>query len=1179
MAVNDYKQSAFVDDIGLFSQGPNSFGQSSIDYALDGAPNAVSTYADVDELSFASTASFRYDSPGAGIRSTQQLRVDWSKFENHTFFSSAEVNVNIAFDKIINEFPFDGRKKEVEEFIDGLTGFEKHVYDRFQKNKGYLFFSGTQVNEDVDGSRGTFIAVNDFAGSEFPTLSRDRTGKSALDPIDKAFAIETWVYVASQSNDNQVIAQKLSGSTSGLVLALSQSSDPSFCNLIFVAVSGTVGLQATSQVQKGRFNHVIATFDRRVKHNSLVLYVDKTLVASSSIAKEFGRIDFAVSPFIVGSGSSHVTASGVAAFLPRQTFSGALDELRVWHGVRTEEQQKALSKKAVFAQPELVLYFKFNEPSGTLGSGSTDKMNRIVLDSSGNSLHSFISKKGFSFSLRNTASVASPMDHESVGLSPVLFPQHADVSGLNSDLLTSASKYDSKNPNLITRLVPAHYFVEGQAESGFVEEDGTIGDAYTGTSIPGSGKLGSAQLFSALLFVFARTLDEIKLSIDAFGKTLNVDYDEVESVPDTFLHRLIEWHGFKMPEAFADASLAQLIDADDLSLEHGVGKLSLRAIQNAIMRRLLTNIRDVIASKGTVHGIEAFFRAIGIDPKNVFRIREFGGPSKKTLAGLREKRVNTSRMLIMSASAATLRGHFLSSSRREVGYPQPSGQMVDSNGFPPHGISSAASDGLFTSGSWTYEAIYRFASGPSASFALTQSLARLCVTGTNADAASGAAIVNLVATSASLDSDVKLRLYVRPGVDTAIADAPVAVVEVSGANVFDGKRWHVAFGRTRNDEISVASSSYFVRIEKNDSDAGRMLVATRSFFAETRLPASNSLQAVSSQFNASGSFIVVGSQSLSTGLSTSGFRYLNATDLVAVEARTVTFSGRVSYIRFWSRALTERELSEHARNHASLATEAPLTNFNFARAPSGSFGRLRLDLTVDQLTKSADSTGRLLLVDSSQNDHHAVVTGLQSAVHSLIPETYVIDMLSPSFDDLSTREKVRVRSFMNIDDVLSSSNAAVAPLYSLVRSEEPIDDVRFSIDASLVDALDRDIINMFVALDAFDDALGKPETMFSGDYPDLAALSRLYFERLTGRINVRSFLEFFKWIDESLGVFIRQLVPRKTKFFGINFVVENHLLERPKFEYHFADAFLGSDVIYDTGALFLQQLVGTIRRM
>jgi hypothetical protein len=38
---------------------------------------------------------------------------------------------------------------------------------------------------------------------------------------------------------------------------------------------------------------------------------------------------------------------------------------------------------------------------------------------------------------------------------------------------------------------------------------------------------------------------------------------------------------------------------------------------------------------------------------------------------------------------------------------------------------------------------------------------------------------------------------------------------------------------------------------------------------------------------------------------------------------------------------------------------------------------------------------------------------------------------------------------------------------------------------------------------------------------------------------------------------IAQLVPRKTNYLGTNFVIESHMLERPKMEYHYSEMYLG----------------------
>ena len=127
------------------------------------------------------SGSFRYDSPGAPLKSTQQLNVDFSDFSQHTFFNSAEAKTQKAFSRIINSFPFDGNRSEIDSFVDSLTGFEKHIFDMFPSNSGYLKFSGSSSPTEP----GTFIEVNDYKGSTQPSLSVDPTGENVLDPVSR----------------------------------------------------------------------------------------------------------------------------------------------------------------------------------------------------------------------------------------------------------------------------------------------------------------------------------------------------------------------------------------------------------------------------------------------------------------------------------------------------------------------------------------------------------------------------------------------------------------------------------------------------------------------------------------------------------------------------------------------------------------------------------------------------------------------------------------------------------------------------------------------------------------------------------------------------------------------------------------------------------------------------------
>jgi len=155
----------------------------------------------------------------------------------------------------------------------------------------------------------------------------------------------------------------------------------------------------------------------------------------------------------------------------------------------------------------------------------------------------------------------------------------------------------------------------------------------------------------------------------------------------------------------------------------------------------------------------------------------------------------------------------------------------------------------------------------------------------------------------------------------------------------------------------------------------------------------------------------------------------------------------------------------------------------------------------------------------------------------------------------------------------------LAPVFKINPNETPTDDTRLSIEFSIIDALNRDIVNIFATLESLDNALGNPELVFSPDYPNLEVLRNIYFNRLTDKIDIKAFFEFFRWFDTSIGSFIEQLIPRKTRFFGTNFVIESHMLERPKVEYNYSDIYITEATRHNMkDTLLLQQISGIVRK-
>tara|TARA_R110001583_G_scaffold31600_1_gene107889 strand:+ start:51156 stop:54833 length:3678 start_codon:yes stop_codon:yes gene_type:complete len=1181
--------------------GPNIYSETQ---------NDRSSLKDLVFTNFDSTASFRYDSPGQGLKSTQQVPIDWSKFENHTFFESAQSKVNVAFDKIINEFPFDGTQRQTEAFMDSLTGFEKHVFDRFPKSVGYLRFSGYKKPPGKP-EQGTYISVKDSAGFLFPDFSSRQDGEAVIDFYTKPFSFEYHILVESQANDNQIVFQKQSADNLSVTVALSASNSTEECDMIFNVYSGSQNIFVSASISKGSFVHVVNEYDRNNVSN-VKIFFNQAEIASSSAGNEFKDLGMNRADFIIGSGSTVKVKGGirgdlvktgdfptsVTSFIPKETFSGSLDEVRIFHETRSIEKQKDKGYKSIYPENgDLRIYFKFNEPTGSY------EPRNVVLDSSGNSLHSIISNFDNSVSddLRLTGSILSPIVSENLAINPILFPDNHKVITLNVDLLTSASSYDDINPNLITRLFPPHLFSDGQANQGLSSLQGGLFDQIAGQSIPGSAKLGSSQYFTAFLMIYAKFFDDIKVFLDHISNILHVDYEDDEIVASQFLPLVARYYGIEMPTLFSPSNILEFIDGENIGAEHSFAAKSLRDVQNELWKRFLINLPFFMRSKGTVNGIKSVIRSFGINPDRLMNIREFGGPTRKSLSSRRYSTIKKLPYLTFSGSngphtvtdpgfsemSPYLITSHLSGARRapKHSFPKASDPVFSHIGSGMrNGESDFRRDAFFTSGSWTYEGIYRFPEKNEVKFnyPVTQSLMRLAVTASSGDGSGRPdrhhVWMNLVLTSGSIFVDNSITLMCRPWV-TGSDLAKGLNLTLTGANIFNGDPWYVSVGRFRSDDVVTSnsqsysapristsnSSSYFLRCARYSDGKISELFVTSTYLQDSPSrtaspPYRNIQETYFAAGDQSGSFIVIGSQSLKPADRMLTDPKLESRDGFGVgdklKALSTDFNGQVSKIRFWSKGLRDKEWKSHVHDPDSIGSKDPIINYGYESQMSGTFERLRLDLQMDQPLTATDSSGHLMITNLTQEigDARYQTALLTSSVIFKIDTFY--NRLSPAFDIAQSDEKVRVRGYQSFDLIAQSDYATTSPVYEVERSEIPDDDTRFAIEFSAVKALEDDIMTLFSDLSFFDDGLGDPALMFDEVYPDLDQMRKVYFRRLTSKPQYQAFFDLYRWFNNSIGYLLEQMIPRKTKFLGIDFVYQSHPLERNRFRYLFDDSYL-----------------------
>jgi len=1133
----------------------NLWGYSEYERALKSGNSKLS--ANKDSLSkkygINSISSWKNSELESGLQNTQQLNVNWSDFSQHTFFNSAEAKVNVAFDKIINQFPFDGTQQEVQEYLASLSGYESHVLQKFPKNIGYITFMSSSKN---------YIKVTDQRGYVFPSITKNADLKSSVfDKLGGNNSLSIEFYYAHPTGSigttqEMVIFQALNNTgTSGISIFVSQTTEitPDFS--ITSVITDSTGIQLLSQVsgiKKGKFHHFVINFEQGTS-NKLKTYVNQILKDSSIEQSELSLLFEDNNVFYVGYGKPHTYYNGglVTSVATTSYLTGSMKDFRIWNKTfATTGDMKYVAENGSFAQDDLRLQLKFNEPSGSHANST------VVIDSSGNGVHGLFFTNGSQAIVnknREKETYSSPVIYENPLLCPILFPSFPSVVSLNQLMLQNAFQYDINNPNLITKLIPAHYFREAEFFEGFSLED--VGNDYeTLKNFPGGGKIPQAQLITLFLFVWARFFDEMKLYIDNFRSLRLANYEMKDSIPLQFMPFLARYYGFELPNPFSNSNINQYLDSVDIDIQNGRTTTSLQSSLEQMWNRMLVEMPYVIRSKGTKSAIKSLMNAAGINMESTFRIKEYGGSTKKKILRSRKKKESQYRYIDF-VTASHMQSKPLKAFRHEPGAPDPASGPSESTVLIEAGDIKIVKPGnpptltQITSGSWTWEGHYKFNADTKN---YNQSIFRL-----EAQRSTGTAknlLVNLIAARSPdfASNSNSLTLHVDA------ANTGSTSISIEDIQLWDGSRWYINVSH----EFGFVSSSYYLYASKPGIDNIISEYSGSFTYPNTSANLLSTFNATENPVN-SGSRIAIGEPSTPTTYTTN---YLGSSLALGSNGSTQFFDGELGQFRIWSKFLSGSEITEHAINPFSVGVTDPIVNYNFITdvnldiantstqldvgLPVGSWQRIRGQYELYQSVSSSNSSGHLEIEDVSRNEISFFVTGsISSRMIKSKPISYTI--VNPYFADYTEQNKIRVHSYLTQSNAEKNSGFH-GSVYD-INEIETFDDNRFSIDMSSVQSIDEDIMNLMPSTDILNEYLGSPEMQYSVNYPKLDKLSDVYFNRLTGKMNYTQLFEFFKWFRVNFAPIIEKLLPSNVNFLGVNFVIESHFLERNKYEYKQGD--------------------------
>lgn len=226
-------------------------------------------------------------------------------------------------------------------------------------------------------------------------------------------------------------------------------------------------------------------------------------------------------------------------------------------------------------------------------------------------------------------------------------------------------------------------------------------------------------------------------------------------------------------------------------------------------------------------------------------------------------------------------------------------------------------------------------------------------------------------------------------------------------------------------------------------------------------------------------------------------------------------------VRCWDRVVSPEELDDHTLNFQSFGVNDVNKDLDNLKMHL----RLKEDLT-------ASLAGELLIEDIAYDSITTITT--QGFKENNNPYKKFLNQYNyiASLDFGWNEEKIRIFDATEI------------------KASDFIDDDKIiSLEFNMIDALNEDIVQIMQSLDILNESIGYPANRYRVEYNELEIIRHNYFKRLQGRLNFTIFANMLEFFDRSFIDMVKKLIPARAFFMGDEFVVESHMLERPKITY------------------------------
>lgn len=1082
----------------------------------------------------------------AGNISTSQLKnIDYSKFENHTFFDSAVHKVSYAFNEIIN-FPYDAYEIEYYKYISSLDGYTKYLLDNvYPKNVSACLFDGSNkiVIEDKKGS-----ILKDYSGE---VDKRDNTLSTIKKENNFTFTIE-FSKDSIQSNKEYVVFQNYS-TTSGANIdegyyCIVGSNDSGLYVKYCVKYNNIEYFSIASLEDESDSTNVIkANISINIKKITQYTGLEASFIINGNIRKLEDNNKVITNPilfetfsdeFFYPNETRYLILGSCEGVLGLNNFVGAIDEFIVFSKLREELDVKISINENIFPDVYTLLYLKFNEPEG-------DYVNSLLsLDSSGNKLHGLMFVGNQPVTNTTSYKVNSLLSNEDINLSPVVIGSYPDITDTRNNLIELARSYDIGNSNIIYKLLPAHYFTNAanfENTADYIENNPTIYSQATNSVSEDS----NISIMTKLSLVFARFFDQLKLYVDALSDMSNLDYESInrKEFINAQMETLCKLYGFTFKEINYNKS-KKILSGKNITYNDIVSEIDLATLQNLIWKKILINSQQILRTKGTYNGINSVINAVGYDLKRFVNIEEKSYQNfVDNTENYRNDFIKSNGLCFYKFIEQDKSPYFLI---QNLGYYDHSADMVKTH---------------FDSNEFSVETFFSFnktilkskENKNSITTNNKQSIFRLI-----ANLEYNVTVLSFINVYAKFSNPTSRFFDLVFEYKKSIETSEFATLTIENINAYDIDHF-VAITLKRDNLTNKITAAIYHNSVGDIIESNKILVkeitidnASNDSFLFDNVDLNNKI-----------------SYDIATGTYFNNNEVISQSVIKSVE--DVYFEGTLYCSRVWKKALSKSECLLHSKNIDNLSEKR--INFNIKQSNlccNYDFDKIKFiesDGIIPNHGKVLQSeiSDKLSLVNQEDLNIAKIFTTSKSNNRSLIEGIQHKDLLKYMFNSfqLSTQlfsnklekseknnlNSVNILSYSSEENKIAYNNDNVYPANKIPFDYNPIKTDFLSVEMSVTKKLDDVITNLIFNLDQITKAISTSNIIYDYDYKVLNDMRQDFFNNVNEEIDFNGVNYVFKYFDNIMNNILLEMTPQNVNFRGFNLVYESHALERAKYQY------------------------------